>query len=128
MGRVRIVYQMPYTIHGTKDTASLGEAESHGSVRMANQDAIELAKLIMEESGTQKPVYWYSRVLTDSNKMVRVDLQQAIPLTNKKIEGSCAPKPSSVLDRLPTERQVLTGVKKQEQQVEQLYLSHFHSC
>lgn len=84
MGRARIVYQMPYTIHGTKDINSLGEAESHGSIRMANNDVIALAKLIMKESGTEKPEEWYNKVLQDSTKMVPVDLTNEIPLTNVK--------------------------------------------
>lgn len=83
MGRARIVYQMPYTIHGTKDINSLGEADSHGSIRMANNHVIELAKLIMKESGTEKPESWYGQVLADSTKMVQVDLTTEIPLTNR---------------------------------------------
>jgi lipoprotein-anchoring transpeptidase ErfK/SrfK len=84
MGRARIVYQMPYTIHGTRDLNSLGEAESHGSVRMANDQVIELAKLIMQESGTTKPETWYQQVLADSTKMESVKLQRAISLTNRQ--------------------------------------------
>lgn len=84
MGRVRIVYQKPYSIHGTKDLSSLGEAESHGSIRMANDDVIELAKLIMKESDTRKPNGWYNDVLRDSTKMVSVKLENKVPLRNKK--------------------------------------------
>lgn len=84
MGRARIVYQMPYTIHGTRDLQSLGEAESHGSVRMANVQVIELARLIMQESGTIKPETWFQEVLADSTKMVSVELQRAISLTNRQ--------------------------------------------
>ena len=84
MGRVRILYQKPYSLHGTKDLASLGEAESHGSVRMANQDVIELARLLMEESGTNRPPNWYDTVLRDSTKMESVKLRDSIPLTNRK--------------------------------------------
>lgn len=84
MGRARIVYQMPYTIHGTDNLESLGEAESHGSIRMANKDVLELARLLLKESGTQKPEEWYNQVLKDSTKMVQVDLNKQIPLTNLK--------------------------------------------
>jgi lipoprotein-anchoring transpeptidase ErfK/SrfK len=84
MGRARIVYQMPYTIHGTKDLNSLGEAESHGSVRMANNDVIELARLIMQETGTIKPESWYQEVLADSTKMISVDLKRTVSLTNRQ--------------------------------------------
>lgn len=83
MGRARIVYEKPYTIHGTKDLASLGEADSHGSIRMANNHVIELAKPIMEESGTIKPETWYQQVLSESTKMVQVPLAKNISLTNQ---------------------------------------------
>ncbi|HEX2628430.1 MAG TPA: L,D-transpeptidase [Chitinophagaceae bacterium] len=84
MGRARIIYQMPYTIHGTKDLNSLGEAESHGSVRMANEQVIELARLIMEETGTIKPESWFQEVLADSTKMISVDLKRTVALTNRE--------------------------------------------
>jgi lipoprotein-anchoring transpeptidase ErfK/SrfK len=84
MGRVRIIYQSPYSLHGTKDLASLREAESHGSVRLANKDVIELARLIMEESGQGKPTEWYDQVLRDSTKMQTINLTDSIRLTNRK--------------------------------------------
>jgi lipoprotein-anchoring transpeptidase ErfK/SrfK len=83
MGRARIIYEMPYTIHGTRDLASLGESDSHGSVRMANADVLDLARLIMTESGTEKPESWYQQVLSDSTKMESVKLERNIPLTNR---------------------------------------------
>ncbi|WP_164112265.1 MULTISPECIES: L,D-transpeptidase [Sphingobacterium] len=82
MGRARIVYQMPYTIHGTKDIQSLGNAESHGSVRMANSDVIELGKLLMQKSGTEKSDDWFKGVLNDSTKMESVKLEKHISLKN----------------------------------------------
>jgi murein L,D-transpeptidase YcbB/YkuD len=84
MGRVRIVYKMPYTIHGTKEIHSLGKALSHGSVRMANEDVISLAKFLMAESGTAKSEDWYATVLADPKKMVSVKLNKQIPLMNEK--------------------------------------------
>lgn len=84
MGRARIIYQSPYSVHGTKDLASLGDAESHGSVRMANNHVIEFAKLMMKESGTEKDEAWYAKVLADSTKMVSVKLRDSIPLVNKQ--------------------------------------------
>lgn len=82
MGRARIIYDMPYTIHGTTDLESLGEAESHGSVRMANAEVIKLGRFLMERSGTDRPVEWFSRVLSDSTTMESVKLEQPIRLTN----------------------------------------------
>ncbi len=84
MGRARIIYQMPYTIHGTKDLNSLGEAESHGSVRMANDQVIQLARLIMQETGTVKPESWFQQTLADSTKMISVKLNRTVSLTNRQ--------------------------------------------
>lgn len=51
MGRARLLYNPPYTIHGTDELDSLGKAESHGSIRVANDVAIELAELLLREGG-----------------------------------------------------------------------------
>ncbi|MFB5944219.1 L,D-transpeptidase [Albibacterium profundi] len=82
MGRARIIYDMPYTIHGTKALESLGKAESHGSVRMANEEVIELGRFLMERSGTGRSEEWFERVLNDSTTMESVTLEQPIQLTN----------------------------------------------
>jgi lipoprotein-anchoring transpeptidase ErfK/SrfK len=84
MGRVRMVYRMPYTIHGTEDLESLGERESHGSIRMANEDIIELARLVMEAGGEARADAWYERVLDDPTEMVSVTLSEPVPLTNRE--------------------------------------------
>jgi lipoprotein-anchoring transpeptidase ErfK/SrfK len=80
MVQVRIVNQDAVHNPWYEKFQSLNEAEFHGSVRMTNRDVIELARLIMTESGTEKPADWCSRVLADSTKMVCVDMQQQVPL------------------------------------------------
>ena len=82
MGKARIIYEMPYTIHGTKELESLGEAESHGSVRMANAEVIELGRFLMERGGSGRSEEWFERVLSDSTKMESVKLEMPIRLTN----------------------------------------------
>lgn len=84
MGNARIIYQMPYTIHGTDNLNSLGEAESHGSIRVANKNVMELARLLMQVAGNQQPESWYQQVQNDSTKMVQVQLNKRIPLRNIK--------------------------------------------
>lgn len=84
MGRVRMVYQSPYSIHGTDELESLGKAVSHGSIRVANEEAIELAKLMMEAGGAERPEAWYERVLANPTEMETVELPEPIPLTNKQ--------------------------------------------
>lgn len=84
MGRARIVYQMPYTIHGTQEVESLGKAASHGSVRMANDEVVQLARFLMEWTGTQRPDDWYARVQQDSATMESVKLEKTIRLRNER--------------------------------------------
>jgi lipoprotein-anchoring transpeptidase ErfK/SrfK len=80
MGRVRLRYDPPRGIHGTEDLESLGEAESHGSIRISNPDGIELATLLMEASGDGRPEDWYDRVLANETEMVTVQLSTPIPI------------------------------------------------
>lgn len=46
MGRVKLQASGYIYLHGTPAEASLGRAASHGCFRMANRDAIELARLV----------------------------------------------------------------------------------
>jgi lipoprotein-anchoring transpeptidase ErfK/SrfK len=82
MGRVRMVYQAPYSIHGTDALHSLGEAASHGSVRMGNDDIIELARRVMEYGGESRSEEWYQRVLDDPTTMHQVELSNPVLLVN----------------------------------------------
>src|SRR4051794_8113871 len=64
MKRVKIFFSEPdYYIHGTDDVDSLGDAASHGCVRMSTGDVTELAKLLMAEGGKPMPEPWYKRIL-----------------------------------------------------------------
>jgi murein L,D-transpeptidase YcbB/YkuD len=46
MGRVKINFEALYFLHGTPTRRSIGSAASHGCIRMLNEDAIELARLV----------------------------------------------------------------------------------
>ena len=83
MGRVRILYDPPYSIHGTEETETLGKDVSHGSVRMENEDIIALAKILMEAGGVEKSEEWYEDVIDNPNEMVQIELSEPIPLTNQ---------------------------------------------
>ena len=66
MGRVKIFFQEPdYYIHGTGLTGSLGNARSHGCIRMRNTDAVELARLIMLRADPDKPSAWFRETVAD---------------------------------------------------------------
>ncbi|HEX6370998.1 MAG TPA: L,D-transpeptidase [Longimicrobium sp.] len=50
MGRVKLFFAPLYYIHGTSDTASIGQAASHGCIRMRNRDVIALARLLHQHA------------------------------------------------------------------------------
>ena len=81
MGRVRMIFNRPYTIHGTDALHSIDKAASHGSVRMANEEAIELAELLLKEGGAWQGEGWYQTMLANPTKMYEIELQRGIPIT-----------------------------------------------
>lgn len=53
MQGVKIYFKPPYYfIHGTNDPGSIGEAASHGCIRMTTSDAVSLAKRIQRAGGS----------------------------------------------------------------------------
>ena len=64
MKRVKMFFKEPdYYIHGTSADDSLGKAESHGCIRMNQEDVTKLAQLVMEHGGKPMPEPWYKRIL-----------------------------------------------------------------
>jgi lipoprotein-anchoring transpeptidase ErfK/SrfK len=52
MRGVKIYFKAPYYyIHGTNDPGSIGEAASHGCIRMTEGDAVNLARTIQHAGG-----------------------------------------------------------------------------
>lgn len=81
MGRVKIFFKQPdYYIHGTRAVDSLGEAESHGCVRMRNSEVIEIAKMVMKHGGQQRPASWFRRVLNTVTRTQEVWLSSPVPV------------------------------------------------
>jgi lipoprotein-anchoring transpeptidase ErfK/SrfK len=79
MGRVKIFFSDPdYYIHGTRDVDSLGEAESHGCIRMRNADVIELARMVMENGGASRTPGWFRRVINRVRSTQEVRLSQPV--------------------------------------------------
>ena len=63
MKRVKIFFSEPdYFIHGTDAEDSLGKAESHGCLRMDEDEVTQLAQLVMDHGGNPMPEPWYRRV------------------------------------------------------------------
>lgn len=80
LGRAQLVYDAPRSIHGTNEPESLGKAESHGSIRIANEVAVELARMVMESGGAGKDEAWYQRVQQNRRERVEVPIPNPIPI------------------------------------------------
>ena len=82
MGRARLVYKMPYTIHGTDDLNSLGKAVSHGSIRLANEHVVSLAEMMLKAGGSWQGQDWF-REMTQKKRTeeFQIPLDQNVPLT-----------------------------------------------
>jgi lipoprotein-anchoring transpeptidase ErfK/SrfK len=78
MGRARLVYRMPNTIHGTNDVASLGKASSHGSVRVANEAVLQLAELLLKAGGAWDGPQWFGQMVQTPTREFQIPLPQPV--------------------------------------------------
>lgn len=79
---VKIFFREPdYYIHGTDAVGSLGEAASHGCLRMDPDEVADLAKLIMEHGGEPHEENWFWRILHSRREEKVVYLDNPISLT-----------------------------------------------
>ncbi|HWK88961.1 MAG TPA: L,D-transpeptidase [Longimicrobium sp.] len=80
LGRAQLVYDAPRSIHGTNEPASLGKAESHGSIRVANDVAVRLARMVMESGGARKDEAFYTQVRDNRRERVEVAIPNPVPI------------------------------------------------
>jgi murein L,D-transpeptidase YcbB/YkuD len=81
MGKVKIFFSEPdYYIHGTRETDSLGQAESHGCIRMRNADAVELAQQVMAAGGKPVESGWVRRLINRVRSTREVRLTNGVPI------------------------------------------------
>ena len=85
LGVVQLVYSPPNSIHGTNEPSSLGKAVSHGSIRVANEVGVELAKMVMEAGGAGKDDAWVQNAL--ANKTERQEVVIPNPVTIRVVSG-----------------------------------------
>lgn len=79
MGRVKMFFREPdFYIHGTGLASSLGNARSHGCIRMRNADAVQLARLIMVNGGQPKTPAWYQETLASATTTREVTLPRPV--------------------------------------------------
>jgi lipoprotein-anchoring transpeptidase ErfK/SrfK len=81
MGRVKLFFREPdYYIHGTGLASSLGNARSHGCLRMRNIDAVELARLVMINAGATQNQAWYEETIANATTMRPVTLPRPVTI------------------------------------------------
>lgn len=79
MGRVKIFFREPdYYIHGTGLAGSLGNARSHGCIRLRNIDAVQLARWIMINGGADRPQEWYQETIAKKETTREVTLPRPV--------------------------------------------------
>ena len=81
MKLVKIFFKEPdYYMHGTNDLESLGDAASHGCLRMDPDDAYRLARYLMEHGGAPRDESWFWRVLHFRSESKTVYLDNPVPM------------------------------------------------
>jgi murein L,D-transpeptidase YcbB/YkuD len=81
MGRVKLNFAPLLYIHGTPDRASLGQPASRGCVRMRNEDAIELAKLIHGHASPNVEMSLLDRLIGAPTQTRRIVLARPVRFT-----------------------------------------------
>ena len=96
LGKAQLVYRAPNSIHGTNAPESLGQAVSHGSIRVANDVAIKLARMVMEAGGTTTSDAEVQRALANPTERLDVSIRNPIPI--RVVDGPVAGVPPVASD------------------------------
>ena len=80
MGRARLVYDMPRTIHGTDDKDSLGKRASHGSIRVSNDAILKLAALTLKAGGSWQGDPWFQQMMATRTQEHQIKLKKPVPV------------------------------------------------
>ena len=74
------MYDLPRSIHGTNNPASIGKAVSHGSIRVTNEVAIALARLLIERTGAGDAASLLAAAQRDSSVKNVLNLPMVVPI------------------------------------------------
>jgi lipoprotein-anchoring transpeptidase ErfK/SrfK len=80
LGRAQLVYSPPNTIHGTNAPESIGHAASHGSIRVTNEVAVQLARQVMDAGGAQRDDAFFRRVEQNQTQRESVNIPNPVPI------------------------------------------------
>jgi hypothetical protein len=80
LGRAQLVYDAPRSVHGTNEPGSIGQAVTHGSLRVTNEVAMELARMVMEAGGADRDESWYQQARENRDQRQDVPIPNPIPI------------------------------------------------
>ena len=80
MGRVKLYFLELYYLHGTPAEESVGHALSHGCVRLANPDAIAVARVVHRHGSPDVPASVLDRLEREPRRTRTIRLADPIPL------------------------------------------------
>jgi lipoprotein-anchoring transpeptidase ErfK/SrfK len=80
LGRAQLVYDRPRSIHGTNQPGSIGQAVSHGSIRVTNEVALQLAREVMRAGGVENVDERVREGEQNRNREVTVRLPNPVPI------------------------------------------------
>ena len=80
LGKAQLVYRAPNSIHGTNEPESLGQAVSHGSIRVSNEVAIKLARMVMEAGGATTSDAEVQQALANPTQRVDISIPNPVPI------------------------------------------------
>jgi lipoprotein-anchoring transpeptidase ErfK/SrfK len=81
LGRVQLVYDPPNSIHGTNAPESIGQAVSHGSIRVTNDVGEQLARQVMEAGGAHRDEAFFERARNNRTERVEVVIPDPVPIS-----------------------------------------------
>jgi lipoprotein-anchoring transpeptidase ErfK/SrfK len=77
----KLFFQYPdYYIHGTDATHTLGEAESHGCIRMDPDEVLDLARWVQEHAGEDRSESWFREARQDDESEHEVTLSDPVSI------------------------------------------------
>jgi murein L,D-transpeptidase YcbB/YkuD len=79
MGRVKLHFSQLLYIHGTTEEAWLGRPASRGCVRMANDDLIELARLLHRRASPRVSARLLQQLVEHPKQTRKIDLTRPVP-------------------------------------------------
>jgi L,D-transpeptidase ErfK/SrfK len=80
LGVAQLVYRRPNSIHGTNEPGSIGQAVSHGSIRVRNEVAMQLARQVMEAGGAQRDESFFQQVQQNRSREQVVAIPNPVPI------------------------------------------------